>query len=78
MKYPKGIKGCSSKKVTWPTGQLKCLYTNARSVGNKEEELEATMLLESNDLVAITETCWNESHDRSVAINGYRLFRRDK
>ncbi|GAB0182504.1 cAMP-dependent protein kinase inhibitor alpha [Grus japonensis] len=77
VKYLKGIKVCSSKKVTWPTAQLKCLYTNARSMSNKQEELEATMLLESYDLVAITETWWDESHDWSAAINGYRLFRRD-
>ena len=44
---------CSSKKVTRPTAQLKCLYSNARSTGNKQEEVEATMLLESYDLVAI-------------------------
>ena len=62
-KYLKGIKGCSSKKVTQPTAQPKCLYTNARSMGNKQEELEATVLLESYDLVAITETWWDKSHD---------------
>ncbi|GAB0203436.1 hypothetical protein GRJ2_002809200 [Grus japonensis] len=78
VKYLKGIKGCSSKKVTWPTAQLKCLYTNAHSMGNKQEELEATVLLESYDLVAITETWWDKSHDWSAAINGYRLFRRDR
>ncbi|KAK4819205.1 hypothetical protein QYF61_026821 [Mycteria americana] len=78
VKYLKGIKGCSSKKVTWPTAQLKCLYTNACSMGNKQEELEATMLLESYKLVAITETWWDESHDWSVAINGYRLCTRDR
>ena len=53
VKYLKEIKVCSSKKVTWPTAQLKCLYSNAYSMGNKQEELEATMLLESYDLVAI-------------------------
>ncbi|PKU48491.1 hypothetical protein llap_1232 [Limosa lapponica baueri] len=47
-------------------------------MGNKQEELEATVLLESYDLVAITKTLWNKSHDWSVAINGYRLFRRDR
>ncbi|KAK4830595.1 hypothetical protein QYF61_012021 [Mycteria americana] len=78
VKYLKGIKGCSSKKVTRPTAQLKCLYTNAGSMGNKHEELEATVLLESYDLVAITESWWDESHDWSAAINGYRLFRRDR
>ena len=30
VKYLKGIKVCSSKKVTWPTAQLKC-----HSMGNK-------------------------------------------
>ena len=78
VKYLKGIKGCSSKKVTRPTAQLKCLHTNARSMGNKQEELEATVLLESYDLVAITETWWDESHDWSAAIDGYKLFRRDR
>ena len=78
MKYLKGIKTCSSKKVTRLTAQLKCLYTNAHSVGNKKEELEGTVLLESYNLVAITETWWDESHDWSEAVDGYTLFRRDR
>ncbi|KAM9285923.1 ubiquitin carboxyl-terminal hydrolase 42-like [Cariama cristata] len=36
-------------KVTQPTAQLKCLYTNARNMGNRQEELEATVPLESYD-----------------------------
>ena len=32
--------------------QLKCLYTNARSLSNKQDELETVMHLESYDLVA--------------------------
>ncbi|PKU33327.1 rna-directed dna polymerase from mobile element jockey- hypothetical protein [Limosa lapponica baueri] len=47
-------------------------------MGNKQEELDATMLLESYDIVAITETWWDESYDWSVAIDGYKLFRRDR
>ncbi|GAB0201705.1 hypothetical protein GRJ2_002636100 [Grus japonensis] len=47
-------------------------------MGSKPEELEATVLLESYDLVAITETWWDEFHVWTVAIDGYRLFRRDK
>jgi len=43
-------------KVTRPTAQMKCLCTNAHSMGNKQEELEAIVLLESYDLIAITET----------------------
>jgi len=38
------------------TAQPKCIYTNARSMDNKEEELEAIVQKDSYDLVAITET----------------------
>ena len=74
VKYLRRIKGCSSKRVTQPTAQLKCLFTNAHNMGNKQEELEDTVLLESYDLVAITETFWVKSHEWSAAINGYKLF----
>jgi len=40
IKHPKGKKGCSSLKVTWPTAQMKCLYMKAHSMGNKQEEPE--------------------------------------
>ena len=73
----KHLKVISSKKVTQATAQLKCLYTNTRNMGNKQEELETTMLLESYDLVAITETWWDESYGWSVAINGYKLLRKE-
>jgi len=63
--------------VTRPTGQLKYLYTSAHNMGNKQE-LEATVMLESYNLLAITETWWEESHDCSAAIDCYRLFRRDR
>ncbi|GAB0208053.1 hypothetical protein GRJ2_003271000 [Grus japonensis] len=58
--------------------QLKCIYTNARSMGNKQEELEAIVQQDSYDLVAITETWWDDSHDWSAAMDGYKLFRRDR
>ena len=58
--------------------QLKCLYTNARSLSNKQDELETVMHLESYDLVAITETWWDDSHNWNTTINGYWLFRRDR
>ena len=45
VKSLKGIRACSSKKVTRQVAQLKCLYTNAHSMGNKQEELEATVQL---------------------------------
>ncbi|GAB0209080.1 hypothetical protein GRJ2_003373700 [Grus japonensis] len=58
--------------------QLKCIYTNACSMGNKQEELEAIVRQGSYDLVAITETWWDDSCDWSAAMDGYKLFRRDR
>ena len=46
----------SSRKVTRQKAQLKCLYTNAHSLENKQDELETMMHFESYDLVSITET----------------------
>jgi len=42
--HPKGNNGCSSMKMTWPAAQMKCVYLNAHSMGNKQEELEARKL----------------------------------
>ena len=47
--------------------QLKSNYTNGCSIASKEKELEAIMQQENYDLVAITETWWNHSHDWSIA-----------
>ncbi|KAK4805868.1 hypothetical protein QYF61_025735 [Mycteria americana] len=78
VKPLKAQKGCSSVKETRTTAQLKCLYTIARSVGNKQEELEAIVHQENDDMVAIRETWWDDSHNRSASTDGYKLFRRDK
>ena len=78
MKCFKGVKGCSSKKVICLTAKLRCLYTDARRMGNQQEQLEDIVLLESYDLVALTETWWDEPHDWTAAINSYKLFRRDR
>ncbi|RMC19036.1 hypothetical protein DUI87_03640 [Hirundo rustica rustica] len=40
--------------------QLKCMYTNAHSMSNKQEELEAMVQQQSIDVVAITET-WEQN-----------------
>ena len=58
--------------------KLRCLYTSARGMGNKQEELEATVCSESYDIVAITETWWKDSNSWSTAMEGYRLFKRDR
>jgi len=57
--------------------QLKCIYTNACSMGNKQEELEAIVEQDSYEMVAITETWWDDSHDWNAAMDGYKLFRSD-
>ncbi|XP_048786380.1 uncharacterized protein LOC125686444 [Lagopus muta] len=56
---------------------LKCLYTNARSMGNKQEELEICVRSHGYDLIAITETWWDSSRDWNVVMEGYALFRKD-
>ncbi|TRZ13846.1 hypothetical protein HGM15179_013263 [Zosterops borbonicus] len=54
------------------------MYTNARSMGNKQEELEVMVPQQSCGVVAITETWWDDSHSWSTALDGYKLFRRDR
>ena len=58
--------------------QLKCIYTNARSLGNKQEELEAIVRQGNYDVVTTTETWWDDLHNWSTAMDGYKLFRRDR
>ena len=58
--------------------QLKCIYTNARSMGNKQEELEAIVCRANYDVASITETWWDHSCDWSSVMDGYKLFRRDR
>ena len=58
--------------------QQKCLYTNAHSMGNKQEELETMVQLDKYDLVAIMETWWDESYNWNTGIEGYKLFRIDR
>jgi len=55
--------------------QLKCIYTNAVSMGNKQQVLEAIVQQDSYDFVAITETWWYDSHDWRAAMNVYKVFR---
>ena len=57
---------------------MKCNYTNASSMGKKQEQLEAIMQQAYCSLVAITETWWDHSHSWSAAVDGYKLFKRDR
>ena len=69
-----GIRAAATQKEA----QLRCLYTNACSMGNKQEELEATVRLESYDIVTIKETEWNDSHSWGTVMDGYQLFKRGR
>ncbi|GAB0209357.1 maestro heat-like repeat-containing protein family member 7 [Grus japonensis] len=73
-----GIRASPLKKVTESVAQLKCIYTNAHSIGNKQEELEAIVQQENYDIVAITETRWDDLHNWAAAMDDYKLFRRDR
>ncbi|GAB0206625.1 mitochondrial enolase superfamily member 1 [Grus japonensis] len=57
---------------------LKCFYTNACSMRNKQEELEALAQSQCYDVIGISETWWEESCDWCAVMDGYRLFRRDR
>lgn len=48
------------------------LYTNVHSMGNKKEELEIF------DLIMVTEIWLDESHDWDTAVDGYKLFLRNR
>ncbi|GAB0206526.1 hypothetical protein GRJ2_003118200 [Grus japonensis] len=47
-------------------------------MGNKQEELEASVQSQGQDLIAIAETWWDSSHDWNAVMDGYVLFRKDR
>ncbi|KAF4800318.1 hypothetical protein TURU_045888 [Turdus rufiventris] len=57
--------------VALVTAQTTKGFNQANSVGNEEEE-------QSCEVVAILETWWDDSHSCGVALDGYKLFRRDR
>ena len=67
-----------SKGQVRSTRSLKCLYTNAQSMGNKQEELELLIHQNKYDIIGITETWWDETYDWNVVIGGYNLFQRNR
>ena len=67
-----------NKQIRGKTQGMRCLYTNAQSMGNKQEELELLVQQSRYDLMGITETWWDESHDWNVSILGYNLYKRNR
>ncbi|KAJ7411667.1 hypothetical protein BTVI_48805 [Pitangus sulphuratus] len=82
----KVVTACTRRKVPPPsqnlTGigynvpHLKCFYTNAHSIRNKQEELKALAQSQRFEITGISETWWDETCDWSALLDGYRLFRR--
>ncbi|GAB0188677.1 hypothetical protein GRJ2_001333000 [Grus japonensis] len=68
----------ASQDVNQKTNHLKCMYTNAHSLGNKQEELELHTQSESYDIIGITETWWDNLLDWRIMMDGYRLFHKDR
>lgn len=66
-----------SRNTTFCSASLKCLYTDALDVSNKQDELETCTCLEGSDLIWIMET-WDGSHDWSAEMEGQRLSRKDR
>ncbi|GAB0185820.1 hypothetical protein GRJ2_001047300 [Grus japonensis] len=77
-RYIKRIPATPANKSASSGAQLKCLYANAQSMGNKQEELETCVRLQGYDVIGITEMWWDSSYDWSVGTEGYRLFRKDR
>lgn len=51
-----------------------CLYTNTCRMGNQHEELEIYYMYSCRAAILR----WDGSHDRSVAVEGYSFFRKDR
>jgi len=58
--------------------QIKCLYANATSMGNKQEKSEMCAHLQGYDVIGMTETWCGGACDWSVGMEGYRLSRKDR
>lgn len=57
---------------------IKCLYTCTGTMGNKQEELEICVQLQSFDIILIMEVWRDSSQNWNVEMKGYTLFRRDR
>lgn len=75
--FPKQFQEGSSEKVMLLIAWLKCIYSNAYSLGDKQD-LEVMAQLENYDLIVIVEMLWDDSHDWSMMIKSYKIFKRDR
>lgn len=67
-----------SKDKNPKASHLKCMYTNACSLGNKQEETELRAQSEICVVIGTTEMWWENSHDWKTTMDGYKLFQKDR
>jgi len=53
--------------------KLVCKYTNAQSLGNKQDKLEAILRMDDIDMMGITEMWWDPTQDWNVNVEGFTL-----
>ena len=69
----------SHKQVTKSANKIKCMYSNARSIVNKREELELCVEQNRYDIMGFTESWLNEAiDDAEIELPGYKIFRKDR
>lgn len=59
------------KKAEGSITQLKCIYTSSHSMGNKQKKLGAIVQQKNEDIIVITETLWDETHNWNAAMDAY-------
>lgn len=63
-----------SAKSAQISALMKCLYADAHTIGNKQEELEVCMQLQGCSLIRITRMWWVTSHNWSVSCHGCHSY----
>ena len=58
--------------------KLNIFHTNARSLNNKMEELDAKVDSEEYDGVAVSETWFKEESNWRTGLEGYKVYRCDR
>jgi len=54
------------------------LYADACNMRNRQEELGVCIQLKYSDLIKMTEEWWDRSQGWIAAMDGYKLFRKDR
>jgi len=69
----------SVNKLPSNFAKLSCYYANARSLGNKMEELELIAEMEKPHIIGITES-WGKTEvaDSEISLEGYTMYRTDR